>query len=839
MKHISLDSLKHLHLRDGGLTDTDVSSQRARYGRNEIVEATGHSWIAIVLDTIKDPMIWFLLGIGLAFLLMGNSDDATILFLAMIPLMGMDTFLHWRTQASTEGLKDRLTSTVTAIRNDTDASVDSRELVPGDLIRAAPGLFLPADGLFQTATDIQVDESVLTGEALPISKRASPLHPFQAADTGETTIAPNTFGYAGTAVLTGHGTLRVVATGASTAYGEIVRSVSDIPHERTPLQHSIAVLVKWLIVAAVLLCLFLAAVRVTQGHGWLDAFVSAATLAIAAIPEEFPVVLTFFLGVGVYRLAQRHALVRRAVSVEHIGRITRICTDKTGTITIGRLQLTHLDPPDGLTDADLLLAAAAASNPDGLDPVDLAIRKTSDERTLVPPDRLRTFPFTEDRKRETAFVREHTGGVFASMKGAPETVLAASQLSDAARRQWKERTARWAGDGHKVLACARKRLTEDDIRHDEEPMSGFEFCGLLAFEDPPRPEVPDAIAYCRRNGIGVIMITGDHVATALAIAKDIGLGDGAPVGVSAEDDPERFESGWLAHHPEFLRELHVVARCTPIQKLEIVRALKAAGELVAVTGDGVNDVPALKAADIGIAMGERGVRSAKEVASIVLTDDNFRTIVGAIKEGRQLFTTLRLSFAYLLLLHLPFVLTAAFIPLLDYPLLYLPIHIVWLELILHPSALFAFQQEATAEETQRASHRVLFPHAEIVLILVVGLAVTIGVGLDFIAGLNESADIGHARARALTMLTLWSAGLVAYYSRLATWSATLIVAGTVLSSIGVVQMAPLAAMLRLTPLHIADWLLSVGSVCGFLLLLHVGEYIRARDSQHSPLNTQH
>lgn len=815
MKKISFETLKDLSPRVDGLSQAEVASQRTQYGKNEIVEVTGNPWMALALDTLKDPMIWFLLGIGTIFILVGDTSEAIVLFVAILPLLFMDAILHWRTQASTSGLKGQLASQVTALRDGKEVLVASHELVPGDLLSVDPGLFLPADGVFQELNDLQVDESALTGEASPIAKKVFRENPFLLSYKGETSVDPNSLGFAGTRVLTGVGRLRVVSTGQRTSYGEIVQSVSQMPQERTPLQKSITKLVQGLIAASAFLCLLLAGVRIYQGHGWLDALLSAATLAVAAIPEEFPVVFTFFLGVGVYRLAKRRALVRRAVSVENIGRVTQIGTDKTGTITVGILKLTHFDPSAGLAELEVLKTAFAASNPEGSDPVDVAIREAAFVEKLAAQIRTRTFPFTEDRKQETAIALGEDGQSFAYMKGSPETVLNKSMLSEEERQQWNERTKKWAREGHKVLACAQKKMSPQEIQKGEEPSSGFEFRGLLAFEDPPRSEVAEAMAYCQKNNIGVLMLTGDHLDTALAIAKEVGLGSSNPVGVSAEEEIEKFEEQWLTDHPEFLRGLHVVARCTPIQKLRIVRALKKAGELVAVTGDGVNDVPALKAADIGIAMGERGTRSAKEVASIILADDNFRTIVDAIKEGRQLFTNLGMSFKYLLYIHIPFVLTAAFIPLLGYPIVYLPVHIVWLELIIHPSALFAFQQAAIDMEVSRPSQKSFFSRGDSFVAVGIGLALTVVMGFNFISGLGEELGEAHARAKVMVMLTFWSAGLVAAFSRLKTRSAILIVMSTLLSTVALVQIPLSARILKITPLHLADWL----TICAWVALL--------------------
>ncbi|PIS09980.1 MAG: haloacid dehalogenase [Bdellovibrio sp. CG10_big_fil_rev_8_21_14_0_10_47_8] len=817
MKKISFESLRGLKKKAGGLSSSELALQFDRYGRNEIVEVVGSPWLELVKDTLKDPMIWFLVGIGTVFVLVNQVSEALVLFVAIFPLILMDAILHWRTQASTTGLRSQLTSEVRVMRDDREQIIDSRDLVPGDLVLVSSGLFLPADGFFDQSMDLQVDESALTGEAFPIVKKTSTVDPFTLVEDGEVFVEPGILGYAGTRVLTGQGHFRVISTGIRTAYGEIVQSVSAMPHERTPLQKSIARLVRALIVGAGLFCLVLAGVRIYQGHGWLDALLSAATLAIAAIPEEFPVVFTFYLGVGVYRLAKRKALVRRAVSVENIGRVSYICSDKTGTITAGKLQLTHLDPEVGSSETELLKASFAAASTHGKDPVDLAIQEAALSRGIKSIHRTQTFPFTEDRKRETVFTSEPGTPGMAYVKGAPEAVFSISMLSSDEVREWKKKTERWAREGHKVLACGRRPLTLTEIDQRIEPVSGFEFCGLIVFEDPPRPEIAEAIAYCQKNDIRVLMITGDHPATASAIAKDVGLGGGQPAVCSAEEASENFQESWLEQNPEFLRGLDVVARCTPMQKLRIVSALKKYGELVAVTGDGVNDVPALKAADIGIAMGERGTRSAKEVSSIILADDNFSTIVNAVKEGRQLFFNLKNSFAYLLLFHIPFVLTAALVPLFGYPLLYLPVHIVWLELIIHPTALFAFQQEASNQNRSPKNEKNFFSKSQAVQIIAAGVGFTLLLAGVFYFDYSAAASIEHARAKILAILIFWSAGLVVYFTGIKSKSAIAIALVTVLSAVPLIQLPGLAEWLRLSPLMSSEWGLAAGSVLAFFL----------------------
>jgi Ca2+-transporting ATPase len=828
MKLVSFETLKDLKSTNDGLADTDVTSQRSQFGSNEIVEVTGNIWLKIAKDTSQDAMIWFLLGVGILFFLTGETKEGIVLFIAIVPLVFMDAILHWRTQASTAGLRGQLTSHVDVIRGLAEVRIDSRELVPGDLIIVSPGLMLPADGIFQDAENIQIDESVLTGEAFPITKINLTENPFSLALAGEVPVASDCLGYAGTKVLTGHGRMRILFTGKKTSYGEIVQSVTSIEHEKTALQKSITSLVQWLIFAAATFCLLLAGIRIYQGHGWLDAILSASTLALAAIPEEFPIAFAFFLGVGVYRMAKKRALVRRAVSVENIGRVTHICTDKTGTITLGRLELTHIDPVGKLTQNDLLQIALEASCSKGLDPIDLSIQKVAQQRRLASQHPERIFPFTEDRKRETVFVLDKDTKHYAFMKGSPETVLLKSSLSESERKNWMAKIDQWASDGHKVIACAKKEISKKEVEQNVEPENGFDFCGLLAFEDPPRAEVAEAMSYCRKHEIGVLMITGDHPYTSASVAKTIGLGAPWPVVISAEEEPQKFEEKWLAQNPKFLLGIDVAARCTPLQKLRIVNSLKKSGQLVAVTGDGVNDVPALKAADIGIAMGERGSRSAKEVSSIILADDNFSTIISAIMEGRQLFANLKMSFEYLILIHIPFVITAALIPLLGYPLLYYPVHIVWLELVIHPTALLAFQKRASVDQKSPGSRGLFFSRADLVRMLFLGSGLSLALGYNFITEINESSDLNHARSKVMATLTLWSGGLALSFTGLKSRNSILIALATILSSVLLIQVPSLAESLHLSSLHFTDWITGITIVLAFVLSSIIAKKVQTK-----------
>ncbi len=373
-------------LAERGLASAEADARRRRWGENDIVEAPPHAFWDLARDTAKDPMIWFLAGTSALYAAVGQGGEAATLLAAIAPLIGMDLYLHRRTQASTEGLQSRLAVTARVLRDGAPKAIPARAVVAGDLALVAAGEPFPADGIIVGGSEIQVDESALTGEAYPVPKRPLAAIP---RDGAEVFVEHEHWGFAGTRLLTGTASLRVAFTGGETVYGEIVRSAVSGSHAPTPLQGAIRNLVTVLIAVASVICLIMAATRLIQGHGWVDALISAVTLATAALPEEFPVVFTFFLGVGVYRLARRQALVRRAVSVENIGRVSCICSDKTGTITEGRLHLSHLLPAADLEDKRLLFFASIASRDDSGDPLDAAGDQSPDRsqyRARSPAD---------------------------------------------------------------------------------------------------------------------------------------------------------------------------------------------------------------------------------------------------------------------------------------------------------------------------------------------------------------------------------------------------------------------------------------------------------------------
>jgi Ca2+-transporting ATPase len=492
--------------------------------------------------------------------------------------------------------------------------------------------------------------------------------------------------------------------------------------------------------------------------------------------------------------------VRRAVAVENIGRISAICTDKTGTITEGQLALHELRPASGVAPERLLELGRMASRAETRDPLDLVLLATGD---AVAHGRLiASFPFTEARRREVA-IWEQEQALVAVAKGAPETILDLCDLGEDDVRQVLADVATMSGDGQKVIACAWRPATS----HSAEPAGHYSYAGLIGISDPLREGVTSAVDSALQAGIRVVMVTGDHPRTAAAIAGEAGLARD-PVILTGDE----LEEGLARGQGAILEGVDVVARATPAQKVLLVNAMRERGYITAVTGDGVNDVPALKAADVGIAMGLRGTQAAREVAAIVLLDDNFSTIVRAIAEGRQLFRNLGHSFAFLLIVHIPLVATAAVVPLLGYPLLYLPIHIVLLELLIHPAAIFGFQRGAEGElgPGGRPRARRFFTRRQAAAIVGTGTLIAFGVAGVFITMIERGEAVEHARAMGIVALGAAMIAVLAVLSRLRT-TAPRVIAATAAAAVVVSATIPgFGPWVHVHALGISDLLIAAG-----------------------------
>jgi Ca2+-transporting ATPase len=802
------------------LSSIEAASRLGRDGPNVIVpEARASRWKRL-LGPLSDPMVALLLVAAPTYLLIGETTDAIVALVALGPIAAVGWLMESRAERTLEQLRRLAALTAVVTRDGQELSVPVDEVVVGDLILVREGDVVPADAMVTSSSQVMVDESSLTGESLPVDKHSG--------QADEQALAL----WAGTTVLTGSAEAVVVATGSATRYGQIGGLLANARTTRTPLQVALGKLVAALTVVALVFCAAVIVAELAHGDGWGEAVIAGVSLAIAAIPEEFSMVYTLYLAMGAWRLAQHRALVRRLPSVETLGSTTVICTDKTGTLTEGRLAVTAIWTPtegpigDGerLSESGeaLLEAAVRACEPSPFDPLDLAIVAFAAEHGVdverVHGDEFAAdWPFdSTDRYLTHTWVAGDGRNRLVAAKGAIEGILVHSHAEAVARSGAERANAAFSDQGMRVIAVAAGEAAADAAtRHDDE--AALRFAGLVAFSDPLREGVAVALRECREAGIRVVMITGDHPATAHAVASGLGLPH-EHSGVDLIATGADLDAADDARLDELVAETNVFARTRPEQKHRLVEALRRRGEVVAMTGDGINDAPALREADIGVAMGARGTAVARESASIVLLDDNFATIVAAVRDGRRIFDNLTRAFAYLIAFHPALLLSALIIPLLGRPLLLLPIHLVVLELLLHPIVSLVFQADPASDDAMRRPPRpvgdalrlrTLAPAYAVGLLLAAVVIAVYLVALD---------DWPEDRARALAFCTLLASQPVLLlsmrspqrplWSRGQQWTRTVIsvIAALVIVTVACVYVGPLAGLLHLEPFPAPWWL---------------------------------
>jgi Ca2+-transporting ATPase len=621
-----------------GLSQAEAAARLDRYGPNALPEAQAVTLWQRVLRQFRSPLIYillFALALDVGIWVTEGAHGIPVESIAIALILGLNTTLgvyqERKAEAALTRLKAMAASLVWVLRDGRVAHVPATELVPGDVARIEAGERVPADGVMVEVHGVMVDESVLTGESMPVDKDIS-------AEV-----------FSGTLLVRGKGYVEVTRTGAKSAMGRLATMIGGIVAEKTPLERRLEKFGRQIAYGVLALGIALTVGGiVVEGIDRLDhVFLFSVALAVAAIPEGLPAVLTLALALGVERMAKRKAIVRRLSAVEALGSVTVIATDKTGTLTENRMQVRGIDAPDKARALYAMVLANDAEFGTGAgDPLELALldyasREGTNATELSQTfPRLSTRPFDSAHKFMRVTVREN-GTRVSYLKGAPEVLLARSRLSAADRQDWESKALAYAREGHRVLALAwRQDESDEDVT----------FLGLVLLWDPPRPEVPDALRRAQDAGLRVIMITGDHPATAEAVARVIGIPPGtARTGAEvAELSPQALRAA--------VRESNVFARVAPEHKLRIVEALKDNGEVVAVTGDGVNDAPALKRADVGVAMGQRGSDVSREVADLVLMDDNFATIVAAIEEGRSIYENIQKFIRFLFSTNLALVL---------------------------------------------------------------------------------------------------------------------------------------------------------------------------------------
>ncbi len=757
-----------------GLTSVEAAERLARDGYNELPVQENRTFLAIVSGVIREPMFLLLVGAGLIYVVLGDLEEGALLLLFVLVIIGITVYQERKSERALEALRNLSSPRALVVRDGVPTRVPGREVVVGDLLVVSEGDRVAADALLRSGVNLSADESLLTGESVPVRKHPATVEPDERRPGGD----DRPWLYSGTLVVQGKGIAEVMATGTSTEMGAIGQALKSVQREDTRLERETAGIVKSIAAIGLGLCLLVVVVYGLTRGDWLEGLLAGITLAMAILPEEFPVVLTLFLALGAWRLSKKNVLTRRVPAIETLGAATVLCVDKTGTITENRMAVAWLcanedrfDCISGTAGAlpepfhELLEFAILSSKRDPFDPMEQALHRLGEtdlagtEHLHVNWDLLQEYPLSPELLAMSNVWRSPNGGDYViAVKGAPEAIFDLCHLDDGEAADLKAEAEQLATGGYRVLAVAKAYFRQENlppVQHD----FVFAFLGLVAFVDPVRPDAAPAVAECRTAGIRVAMITGDYPATARAIADAIGLPDGRVVtGPELETMPT--EQCLAA-----VEATSVFARVVPEQKLRIVESLKACGEVVAMTGDGVNDAPALKAAHIGIAMGERGTDVAREAASVVLLDDNFASIVAGVRMGRRIYDNLRKAMAFIIAVHAPIAGLSLVPVLLGFPLILLPVHIVFLELIIDPACSVVFEAE---REEPGIMHRPPRPPEErvmnrhtVAIALAQGLVV-LGVVLGvYGAGLRMGLDTDSIRTLAFTTIVVANLSLIA------------------------------------------------------------------------------
>jgi P-type Ca2+ transporter type 2C len=759
-----------------GLTHAEARHRLAQDGPNELPRQQAGGFLHTALEVIREPMILLLLVAGGVYLVLGDHEEALLLLGSIGLIIGIELYQERKTEHALEALRDLSSPRALVIRDGERRRIPGREVVRDDLLVVSEGDRVAADGVLLSGSNVSTDESLLTGESVPVRKVPRAVGegddaPTQASRPGGDDLP---YVYSGSLVTSGQGLARVVATGAATEMGRIGVALQGLNVDRTRLQSETDRIVRVLAVIAIVLCVIvIVGVGLARG-GLIDGLLAGITLAMALIPEEFPVVLTVFLALGAWRIARTHVLTRRVPAIEALGAATVLCVDKTGTLTQNRMSVARLAIPGATIDIDGAIIARAefqrvielgalASETDPFDPMERAIKNVREQHLptetdgALPRQLVRAYPLS-DQLLAVVHVWQVPGEsrYVVAAKGAPEAIAGLCRLDADRRERMLADVQRMASDGMRVLGVAEASADASTELPAQPGEFGFGFQGLIGLADPIRATVPGAVAECYRAGIRVVMLTGDYPITAQNIARQVELRPIDPVITGPEIDS--LDEPTLEEHAH---QASIFARVRPEQKLKLVRALKARGEIVAMTGDGVNDAPALKAADIGIAMGERGTDVAREAAALVLLDDDFTSIVRAVRLGRRIFDNLRKAMSFLLAVHVPIAGLAVLPLLFGWPLILLPIHIVFLELIIDPACSIAFESEREDANVMRRPPRPvdesLFDRQTVIFSLLQGLGVlivTAGVMARAIA-----TDLPEEDVRVMTFVTLVIADL--------------------------------------------------------------------------------
>lgn len=674
---------------DKGLTNEEVKKLQEKYGKNELNSEKKEKFIVKVIHIICEPMFLLLILAATIYFILGEPRDGIIMLVFVIGIISIDVIQEWKTDKTLSALKDLSEPKIIVLRESQKIEIPSSELVPGDIMYIHEGIKIPADGYVIKCSGLKVDESSLTGESVNVWKTTKEY-------TGEDYWRDD-YCYQGTLVTGGTGIIKVDKTGKNTEYGKIGTNINKVVQSKTPLQKQTDNLVKLCAIIAFILFILVGIFTYLNigDHIFKDRIIesvlSGITIAMAMIPEEFPVVLTIFLSMGAWRLAKKNSLVKKLPSVETLGAVSVLCVDKTGTITKNQMEVTDIIT-NNCDEKELSRLMCLCSEEQTYDPMEKAIFKYAknlgiNKTEIFNGEKIKEYPFSNETKM-VGYAWKKNNKIILAAKGSPESII---KLCDVNVKEIENNLLKIQEKGLRVIAVAFKEYErEEDIEKKLEDTKLI-FAGLVVLIDPPRETVPKDITLCRKAGVRVVMITGDNGVTASSIAKQIGM-----------DNYDNIITGEMLDKmsdkelQDKVKEVSIFSRVVPEHKMRIVKAFQANGEIVAMTGDGVNDAPALKQADIGIAMGQRGSEVSREAADLILMDDNFSTIVDTIKDGRRIYDNIRKAVGYIFVIHIPIALSSLFAPILGISsnaLMLLPLHVVLLELLIDPTCSIVLERQ--------------------------------------------------------------------------------------------------------------------------------------------------
>ncbi len=694
-------------LPDPGLTEAEAQARWRRDGPNELPAVSGHGLWRLLWGVLTEPMFLLLIACGAVYLVLGDEQGALMLLGFVVVVMGISLVQQQRTARALSALRELSSPRALVVREGRTRRVPGRELVCGDTVLLAEGDRVPCDLRLQDTAHLVVDESALTGESEGVMKHADGPEP--------------AFALAGTLVTQGTARGTVTATGPRSALGRIGASLASLGDESTPIQRETAQVVRRVATVGLLVAVLLALAWWQIKGELVQGILAGLTLAMAILPEELPVMLTLFMGLGAWRLSREQVLARHIPAVALLGATTVLCVDKTGTLTRNRMAVRRLWTRDGPVIHDavaqagqplpealhaLLEYAVLSSHRRAVDPMEQAITQAG--QTLLAGTEhlhadwtlLNDYPLSRSLlAMSRVWQSPDQAERLIAAKGAPEAIVDLCHLGAEEAAAIAAQVQALAAEGLRVLGVAQARFSAPELPEGQHDFD-FRFLGLIALQDPVRPDVPQAVADCQAAGMRVVMITGDHPATALAIAKEAGLqAEGVPL---TGTELDTLDDAALALR---LSDTQVFCRVSPAQKLRLVQAFRARGDIVAMTGDGVNDAPALKAAHIGVAMGARGTDVAREAASLVLLKDDFASLLTAVRHGRRIFANLRKAITFVVAVHVPIVGLSLLPVLLGWPMLLRPVHILCLQLLIDPACTVIFEAEPLAPGAMRQPPR--------------------------------------------------------------------------------------------------------------------------------------